>query len=767
MPMLRAIQEATQPAADALRLLLSCGSELPPAGVALSPTENAFVWLSRLAVDAAWNTGGSEDDPESTRQRLSDSLTKAFGPGAEAAFPLLVAARRNTDRGGSNDNFAKAARAMRRLDPAGIDHDLLGELYEAHLDRTDGGPSGQHFTPRPVADLLLSRVSKVMPYGRMYDPAMGTGRFLVGHLRRARAEGASRADLIDSVAGSELSRVSHCLAQANLLLQVAAEEGRGILPIPRLMLENSLWALGDGPSAEHEICCANPPYVGERRNKSLFDRLMREIPSLTVRRAPRMDLFYYFAELCLEVTRPGGVIALLTTAYWLTADGASGLRERLHDRAAVLEIVDFGEQRLFGSAGGQHNLAILLRRRSNDASHAGDQPMAWARVRTPGPLEETCARVEEALNEAHSRGGPIESLSVTAGVGEMVRPEGPAGVWHIPVGRRREQVLEAIAAAGVQLGSLAKVSQGLISGADRVTPANSDRLPKGAMSHLGQGIFVLTPEELAAAGIPDTDSVVRPFIKNSEIERYAMTTSPRLRLLYLDDTADLSLHPAVLQHLRRYRALLAARREVAMGAIPWWRLHWPRGESMFEAPKVMCPHRARANAFAYVPQPLYASADAYYLWGLGPDELTRLTGILNSSIADFWFAHRGKRKGNQREYYATPLRGIPVPHPARRESARVARLVDRAPLDYSITERVTWAAEKGDWGAADTAIRRVSHAIIELRLHPTGADLHEIALEVVEERRLESLLDVLVAIRYGLYGKQQWMHEVVVEARGD
>jgi hypothetical protein len=37
----------------------------------------------------------------------------------------------------------------------------------------------------------------------------------------------------------------------------------------------------------------------------------------------------------------------------------------------------------------------------------------------------------------------------------------------------------------------------------------------------------------------------------------------------------------------------------------------------------------------------------------------------------------------------------------------------------------------------------------------------------VEERRLESLLDVLVAIRYGLYGKQQWMHEVVVEARGD
>ncbi len=133
-----------------------------------------------------------------------------------------------------------------------------------------------------------------------------------------------------------------------------------------MLLENSLWTLGATASPLYDLCVANPPYVGERNHKSTFDALLREIPSLTVKRAPRMDLFYYFVELALEVTRPGGVIALLTTAYWLTADGARGLRERLSSRARILEIVDFGDQKLFPSAVGQHSLAIVLRLHASD-----------------------------------------------------------------------------------------------------------------------------------------------------------------------------------------------------------------------------------------------------------------------------------------------------------------------------------------------------------------------------------------------------------------
>lgn len=767
MPMPRALQGAVKPAADALRLLLACGADLPPAGVALSPRENAFVWLSRLAVDAVWNPGGKETDPESTRRRLLHGLEASFGHSAGATFPLLVAARGHGEPAEVRSTFSQAAEAMRHVDPSRLEHDLLGELYEAHVDRSKDGPRGQHFSPRPVVHLILSRLHQRVPYGRMYDPAMGTGRFLVEHLQHIRQEGASAADMVTSVAGSELSRVSHCLAQANLLLQLAARGTEGQLPAPRLMLENSLWALEERRRSEYDICCANPPYAGERGNKALFDRLTREIPSLTVRRAPRMDLFYYFAELCLEVTRPGGVIGLLTTAYWLTADGAAGLRERLHHRAEVLEVVDFGEQRLFGSAGGQHNLAIVLRRRPVTGAVAADGPMAWARVRAPGPLAETCARVAEALDDAQASLGSSENLSVIAGVGEMVRPEGPAGVWHIPVGQRREQVLDAIAAAGVQLGSVARVSQGLISGADRVSPSNLDRLPRGRVSDIGHGIFVLTPEELAAAGISETDPLVRPLIKNSEIERYAVTAVPQLRILYMDEQVDPKDHPAVMRHLRRYRPVLESRREALTGAIPWWRLHWPRRKAIFEQPKIMCPYRARGNTFAYIDGPLYASADAYLIWGPSREELTRLTGVLNSSVTDFWFAHRGKRKGSQREYYATPLRGVPVPHPARMDRAKVCPLVDRAPLDYSLTERVRWAAEKGDWEAADTAIRRVTGAIVQLRTNSTAMDLRGIALEVVEERRLENLLDVLVAIRYGLYGPREWMYQVIIEAGTD
>jgi hypothetical protein len=393
--------------------------------------------------------------------------------------------------------------------------------------------------------------------------------------------------------------------------------------------------------------------------------------------------------------------------------------------------------------------------------------MAWARVRAGAPLDVTCMRIGEALDEAVARQGSVENLSVTAGVGDMVRPDGPSGVWHIPAGRRREQVLEAITSAGVQLGSLATVSQGLISGADRVSQANVDRLDGAEPEDVGRGVFVLTPDELAEARIPQDHPLVQPFVKNSELERFALTAVPRFRLLYLDETADPMADPAIEAHLRRYRSLLEARREVRTGAIPWWRLHWPRARGLFEQPKILSPHRARRNTFAYVESPLFASADAYVIGDADPGELVRLTGLLNSSVADFWFAHRGKRKGSQREYYATPLRTIPVPHPGRSEAAPEPRLADRLPLDEAIVDRVTWAAEKGDWLAVDSAIRRITGAIIDLRTRPATSDLHEIALEIVEERRLEGLLDSVVAVRYGLYGEDAWMYEVVLEASSD
>jgi len=756
-------QVGYEPAADALRLLLRCGESLPAAGIGLSSTENTFVWLARLMCDAATSPRAGDHGPEAVRQRLAGRIERLFS-GEAAQFPLLTGTRSTDSDDAGPGPFQDAARQLRTLDLTGADFDILGELYGAYVERGRFSPQGQHFTPGSVAKLMVDRAVRAGVGGRLYDPAMGTGQFLVPYLSKLRTEGASAHDLVTSISGSELSRVSHCLAQANLVLKVAAMRPRTPLPAPDLRLENSLWNLGEAGSARYDICCANPPYLGERTHKAVFDRLRREIPSLAVRKAPHTDLFYYFAELALEVTRPGGVIALLTTAYWLTADGAAELRENLDAKAALLELVDFGEQRIFHSAGGQHNLLVLLRKRGG--RRAAEQPLTWARVRRPAPLPELCEAASACLDEARTRGGAVETERISAGVGQLVRPSGARGVWHVPAGRRREEVLEAIAGMGTRLGDVARVSQGLISGADRVTETNYRRLAWGRPVELGTGIFVLTPQELEWAGIPLDCAVVRPFYKNSQIERYgAIPDRPRRYVLYLDGSLSIDSLKPVQRHLLRYRPILEQRREVRAGRIPWWRLHWPRRESLFTGPKLACPHRAASNTFELSDSPFFASADVYFVSGLDSrDHLNLLLGVLNSAVLDFWFAHRGKRKGEQREYYATPLREVPVPPLVEWPDDEVASLTERAAIDESLPDRVAWSVARGDLASADRPIARVASELRGVRRRMTGDDLREIALGIIEERRLEMILGQIVAARYGMTGDRAWMYELVLES---
>lgn len=767
----RTLAESARPAADALRRLLKLGGELPPAGTGLTETENAFVWLARLLVDARLCPSGEEASPGAVLERVSSELTQRFGPHAGTVFPLLAGSGRlsRSARSASPAGFQSAALDARILASTAGPWDDLGEVFGAWMERGSQRRGCQYYTPRPVAGLLLRRLLSQGATGRLYDPAMGTGQLLVPYLSHLTRTGASADTILRSVAGSELSRVSHCLAQANLLLRLPEAVTAGTpLPPPQLLLENSLWRYGDGEAEQYDLCCANPPYLGERRNKAFFDELCAGAPTLAGLRAPRADLLYYFLELALERVRPGGLVGFLTTAYWLTADGASRLREGLEARAEVLELVDFGEQRLFSSAQGHHSLLVVLRKAATEQAPARDADTRWVRVVRPGPLETVCEAVEDALDgaqEAPAQGNHY----VRAGRGELVRPGGASGAWHIPSDRRTESVLARIGAAELRLRDLARVSQGLISGADRVSTSNAHRL-RGGSYHIGEGVFVLETPELVHAGLRVPCPVLRPFYKNSDIERYGLPgDAPQRYVVYLDGSVPLEgCPPQVVQHLSRYRALLEERREVRLGSIPWWRLHWPRTEALFGGPKILCPHRAPRNTFAFSERPVFASADVYYIAGL-PDarHFAWLTGVLNSRILDFWCDHRGKRKGGLREYYATPLKEIPLPRPQLGGGDEVRSLAGAAPLDEGLAERMAWHASRGDVGPVDHAIARASQAIIDLRSNSSSDDLRQIAMEVIEERRLEAILTQLAALRYGLTNGESWMLQEILEAHAE
>jgi hypothetical protein len=103
-----------------------------------------------------------------------------------------------------------------------------------------------------------------------------------------------------------------------------------------------------------DVVIANPPYLGEKGHKDVF-RPIAAAPLGKRFYAGKMDLFYFFFHLALDLARARGIISYITTNYFIMATAAKVLRTDFKQRATVKRMINFNEVRIFESAQGQHN----------------------------------------------------------------------------------------------------------------------------------------------------------------------------------------------------------------------------------------------------------------------------------------------------------------------------------------------------------------------------------------------------------------------------
>ncbi|MDD6153586.1 MAG: hypothetical protein PUC11_06550 [Elusimicrobia bacterium] len=386
-------------------------------------------------------------------------------------------------------------------------------------------------------------------------------------------------------------------------------------------------------SGGFDAVLCNPPYVGQKNNKALFERLRRQTrwkPHIS----PKGDLLYLFFHLALEVLKPGGVGGFLTTAYFARAASAAGLRARLKEEAAFLRLVDFRSTRLFARAPGQHNLISVFQK-------TDEKPLC--RVG-----EENQPVAQEALYN-----GPTHFLNTAA------QDETTASL------------LKKMAAAPLRLKDVAAVSNGLMTGCDKISAAHLSRHHLPGVRK-GDGVFVLSQAEKDALNLSPAElTKLKPFFKNSDISPYAPHTAAQYWLVDFfypnDRETDFSVYPHLTAHLARFKPVLLARKQNNNGIDQQLKkgVYWfgsVRRKMDFDADKLAAPQRARANTFAFAPGPWYASSDVYFISAPKPGfSLWYLLALFNSAPYYAWLFHNGKRKGNLLELYSQPLSELPVP----------------------------------------------------------------------------------------------------------
>jgi hypothetical protein len=156
--------------------------------------------------------------------------------------------------------------------------------------------------------------------------------------------------------------------------------------------------------------------------------------------------------------------------------------------------------------------------------------------------------------------------------------------------------------------------------------------------------------------------------------------------------------PLLRDHLGRFRAVMDARRETRLGVRPWWQLHWPRDEALWQQPKIVALQMAARPAFAHSAGPIYCpfSANVFVPHRGTREDRRWFAALLNSRLMWSWFRRHAKRRGigleiNGHVLARAPVRTVDFADPAQR--VRHDRIVELAEEMAAIARRLRQAAD--------------------------------------------------------------------------
>ena len=420
-----------------------------------------------------------------------------------------------------------------------------------------------------------------------------------------------------------------------------------------------------------DVVIANPPYVGHKGGqKDLFQELKKTEFGKRFNNE-RMDLFYYFFHLGLGIGRIKGEVVFITTNYYVTADSAIKLRTDFKNRASVRKLVNFNELKIFDSAKGQHNILTFL-------TKIKDETLCdiYSTNRTG---EATPKILLDILSKSDNETTYYELKQDEIYVGNMnyIR------LYYGDLNNKQiiDSILKKVITKGNPLIESFNISQGLVSGIDKISKKHIKKIPS-LLNREGEGVYVIDNSKKNNLG---KSPLLKPWFKNSDITKYKVNENNSLWVIQAHTELDMDNYPNIKDHLEENKQAIELRNygsgelSKAKRLGKWWAMSSSRREFDFSKPKIVSPQRSYNNTFAYTEKEWTASADVYFITSKEESavKLKYILALLNSKLYYLWLYHRGKRKGKMLELYLTPLSEIPIKNISLEAQSPFIDIVDK------------------------------------------------------------------------------------------
>ena len=425
-----------------------------------------------------------------------------------------------------------------------------------------------------------------------------------------------------------------------------------------------------------DIIITNPPYIGEKGHKEIF----REIKKGTLGKyyQGKMDLFYLFFHLALDIGKQNSQITFITTNYYSTAYGAKKLRKEFQENTIIRMLINFNELKIFESALGQHNMITILEKAQDERVFAQTCITQRQSIANSQTLQQILSGRD---TETHYY--KVSQKDIYDGDEYYIRLGGQESCEN---SNPLQTILAKVKNQGQYLGVLCNVNNGVFAGVDRLNENKKNKY-KINDAQVDEGIFVLTNDEVKNLRLLKNEKeLIKPLFKNSDIKKYYTNTKNELNLINLryTDRPNLEDYPNIKNHLVRFKKLLADRPrtgtlESAFNSGYWYVMSTSR-KLNFDAPKIVFPQRSNVNTFGYNEISWYAMSDVFFITSKEDHEelnLKYILALLNSILYFVWLYFRGKRKGEVLELTGNPVSEIPIKKVSKLDQKPFIEVVDK------------------------------------------------------------------------------------------
>lgn len=316
--------------------------------------------------------------------RYTRLLEDAYRSGAKVYAAAFTETEHDWVLDLADDNLSRnvewAMFRFARFDFTSIRGDILTGVYDRFLDSKQRKAQGEFYTPPSIARYMLDRLGLV-PEDTVFDPACGSGTFLIERYQQAVGEDADRgvasyeeaAAVVQRIAGNDLNPFSAVLTQIQLLwhlLTFGREVQQHGVPaihvseranslVPTSLRDQTTTRFGDVDVPGYSAVVGNPPYVRPERGSHLdgtahsYYTQSTELDGVAHSgisyESNLYNLFIYraldywcSAPQGADETRPPGKLAFVIPLGFSAADNSADLRAlfRPGGRWTITEIVD-------------------------------------------------------------------------------------------------------------------------------------------------------------------------------------------------------------------------------------------------------------------------------------------------------------------------------------------------------------------------------------------------------------------------------------------